>query len=104
MENTQYFEGSASKLLEVLNSIAEDEKIDIQSKLWAKEPNVLSRRLNELKSNLLMEGITFSTSNTSLGRKIEIRKSPKELICGQSSMEVSDIANFIQSESEVIDF
>lgn len=51
-----------------------------------------------------MEGITFSTSNTSLGRKIEIRKSPKELICGQSSMEVSDIANFIQSESEVIDF
>ena len=104
MENTQYFEGSASKLLEVLNSIAEDEKIDIQSKLWAKEPNVLSRRLNELKSNLLMEGITFSTSNTSLGRKIEIRKIPKELICGQSSMEVSDIANFIQSESEVIDF
>ena len=104
MEKTQHFEGSASRLLEVLNSIAEDEKIDIQSKLWAKEPNVLSRRLNELKSNLLMEGITFSTSNTSVGRKIEIRKSPKELIGGQSSTEISDIANFIQAESEVIDF
>ena len=51
-----------------------------------------------------MEGITFSTSNTSVGRKIEIRKSPKELIGGQSSTEISDIANFIQAESEVIDF
>ena len=47
-----------------------------------------------------MEGITFSTSNTS-GRKIELGKSPKELP-GQSSTEISDIATHTR-ESEVID-
>lgn len=104
MENTQCFEGSASKLLEVLNSIAEDEKIDIQSKLWAREPNVLSRKLNELKSNLLIEGITFSTSNTSKGRKIEIRKSPKKLINEKVLQEKSIINDLIQAESDEVEF
>lgn len=104
MEINQSFEGSASKLLEVLNSIAEDEKIDTQSRLWAREPNVLSRKLNELKSNLLMEGITFSTSNTSVGRKIEICKSPKELINGHVLLEKSVINDLIQAEPEEINF
>lgn len=102
METTQCFEGTPSRLLETLDSIAEDEKIDITSRLWAKEPNVLTRRLNELKSNFLMEGISFSTTNTSMGRKIEIRKSPKEILDGQGSLdkEVMDSLN----ESEIINF
>lgn len=104
METTQCFEGTPSKLLETLNSIAEDEKIDITSRLWAKEPNVLTRRLNELKSNFLMEGITFSTTNTSGGRKIEIRKSPKELIDGQSLLDKELMNALNESDSEVIDF
>lgn len=104
METTQCFEGTPSKLLETLNSIAEDEKIDITSRLWAKEPNVLTRRLNELKSNFLMEGITFSTTNTSVGRKIEIRKSPKEFINGQGLLDKEVIDSLNESDSEVINF
>jgi len=104
MEKTQSFEGSASKLLEVLNSIAEEEKIDTQSRLWAKEPNVLSRRLNELKSNLLMECITFSTSNTSSGRKIQIRKSPKNLMERQAAMDKSVINDLMKAEPKEIEF
>ena len=46
------FTGTVSNLLTVLNKVAEVEQIDTTSKLWAKEPNVLSRRLNEIKSNL----------------------------------------------------
>ena len=45
------FTGTVSNLLTVLNKVAEVEQIDTTSKLWAKEPNVLSRRLNEIKSN-----------------------------------------------------
>ncbi|AVQ37756.1 hypothetical protein C7M56_03285 [Clostridium botulinum] len=104
METTQCFEGTPSKLLETLNSIAEDEKIDIKSRLWAKEPNVLTRRLNELKSNFLMEGITFSTTNTSVGRKIEIRKSPKELIDGQGSLSKEIVDSLNESDLEAVDF
>lgn len=104
METNQSFNGTPSKLLEVLNSIALDENIDTKSKLWAKEPNVLTRRLNELKSNLLMEGITFYTSQTNSGRKIEIRKSPKELVNGQGYLDKEVADSLKESDSGVIEF
>lgn len=104
METTQCFEGTLSKLLDNLNVIAEEEKIDIKSIRWAKEPNVLTRKLNELKSNLLLEGITFTSTNTSRGRKIEIRKSPKDIMNGQASADNLFIDSLKQVESEVIDF
>ena len=104
METTQCFEGTPSKLLETLNVIAEEEKIDIKSPRWAKEPNVLTRKLNELKSNLLLEGITFVSTNTSRGRKIEIRKSPKELMNGQAGADSTLISSFKALEPEKIEF
>lgn len=104
METTQCFEGTPSKILDTLSVIAEEEKIDIKSRRWVKEPNVLMRKLNELKSNLLLEGITFTSTNTSRGRKVEIRKSPKELMNGQASADSSSISSLIALEPEKIDF
>ncbi len=104
METTQCFEGTPSKLLDTLTVIAEEEKIDIKSRRWVKEPNVLMRKLNELKSNLLLEGITFTSTNTSRGRKVEIRKSPKELMSGQASTDSSSISSLIALEPENIEF
>ena len=72
------FTGTVSNLLTVLNKVAEVEQIDTTSKLWAKEPNVLSRRLNEIKSNLELEGIYYEISQKNHGRVIEIVKIPKE--------------------------
>jgi len=64
-----------------LDKIAENYNIDIESKLWPRSPNVLSRKLKEIKSNLL-EGFGIeiiisrdSKKNTSL---IEIYKIPPE--------------------------
>ncbi|MEG2289408.1 MAG: hypothetical protein RSA29_03515 [Clostridium sp.] len=74
------FTGTVSSLLTVLNQVAEVEQIDTTSKLWAKEPNVLSRRLNEIKSNLELEGIYYEISQKNHGRVIEIVKIPKEKI------------------------
>jgi hypothetical protein len=46
-------EGSPAEILEILEVFAEQCKIDIQHKLWPKSPNVLNRRLNQIRSNLL---------------------------------------------------
>jgi hypothetical protein len=59
MDNDDEFkalEGSPMEILETLEVFAEQCKIDIHHKLWPKSPNVLSRRLNQIRSNLL-EGL-----------------------------------------------
>jgi hypothetical protein len=66
------WEGSVSELLFVLNSMADREGIDTYSRLWPKEPNVLSRRLNEVKSNLELLGIRFDIRHHSSAKKITI--------------------------------
>jgi hypothetical protein len=69
--------GTATELLDELRQIAEEKlKLDIRSNLWPKWPNVLSRKLNEVKSNLREIGIRVerpvdTTINT---RLIDIRK------------------------------
>ena len=49
-----YGTGTATELSEILNDIAETKlKISIQKiRSWPKSPNYLSRRLNEVKTNL----------------------------------------------------
>lgn len=80
MNENKSFTGTVSQLLLCLNQIAEDEQIDTTSKLWAKEPNVLSRRLNEMKSNLELEGIYYDVSQKNHGRVIDIVKIDKEKV------------------------
>ncbi|MBZ9633391.1 hypothetical protein [Clostridium sp. FP1] len=74
MDEVKNFNGTVSSLLTVLNQVAEVEQIDTTSTLWAKEPNVLSRRLNEIKSNLELEGIYYEVKQKNYGRVIEIAK------------------------------
>ncbi|WP_321993474.1 hypothetical protein [Clostridium butyricum] len=69
------FEGKVSDLLTELNTVAMQNGIDVKSPLWAKEANVLSRRLNELKSNLKSEGIEFEIKHRTQGKIITIEKS-----------------------------
>lgn len=74
MNETDLFEGKISELLTELNTIAIQNGIDIKSQLWANEANVLSRRLNELKSNLKKEGIEFQVKHRTQGKIITIEK------------------------------
>jgi hypothetical protein len=74
MDEAKSFNGTVSSLLTVLNQVAEAEQIDTTSNLWAKEPNVLSRKLNEIKSNLELEGIYYEVKQKNHGRVIEIAK------------------------------
>lgn len=74
MNQTKSFEGKISELLTELNVIATQNGIDVKSPLWANEANVLSRRLNELKSNLNKEGIEFEVKHKTQGKIITIEK------------------------------
>lgn len=79
MDENLNFNGTVSSLLIHLKQVAEVENIDTTSKLWAKEPNVLSRRLNEMKSNLELEGIYYEITQRNHGRIIDIVKVPKDI-------------------------
>lgn len=65
MEKREYAEwqGSSTELLNVLEVIAEEQSINIKQKLWPKAPQALSRRLNEVKTNLNNIGIVINTSH-----------------------------------------
>lgn len=53
--------GSPAELLDELNRVAPDLKINTSSKLWPKDPKWLVRRLNSVKSNLqTLLGVTIS--------------------------------------------
>ena len=75
-EHTEW-SGSATQLSLELNEIAETElKINIHKiKSWPKSPNSLSRRLNEVKTNLREKGIVIERYKDEKGnRLIKIRK------------------------------
>ena len=63
--------GTPAELYEALYSIAVLEKMD-KSKLWPKAPNILTRRLNEIKTNLLEKGISIEDGDRSATKRIII--------------------------------
>jgi len=66
--------GTATELLKKLNDVAEYEAIDTKSFLWVKQPNQLSRRINEVKSNLELMWLHIEIKNTGGSRQIKIKK------------------------------
>ena len=80
-----------TKLSLELNEIAETTlKINIQRKSWPKSVSYLSRRLNEVKTNLREKGIEIEKYKDEKGnRKIKIRKVPSKASSRQESDESS---------------
>ena len=75
VEKEVQWEGSMSELLEKLTKVAEEEKIDTDAKEWPKAANVLSRRLNEARTNLVEIGIEIRHEKGGQGkRKVVIQK------------------------------
>lgn len=77
MEDKDRWEGTASDLLEALSDIAESAlKLKTKGKLWPGAPHILTRRLNELRTNLREAGfILDSLARTGQrGRQLVITK------------------------------
>lgn len=71
MQTRDEFQGSVTELLCELKEISLDNGID--RSIFPKQPNVLSRKLNSLKSNLEQEyGLFFDIKNTGAFREITI--------------------------------
>ena len=68
MEYVEERTHSVSELLKILKKLALEQQIDV--KLLPKQPNVLSRKLNQIKSNLERVGLTY---------KIESKEHNKEI-------------------------
>jgi hypothetical protein len=73
MEGRDTWGGTPSELLDALSQIADGAKIDTRIKGWPRAAHVLTRRLNEVRPNLLDAGI-FITTEHSGSRTITIRK------------------------------
>ena len=74
MQGRDDWEGAPSDLLAELKKTAEHEHIDVKDKIWPKAPNAMSRRLNEVRSNLVDAGIEVTMAH-STRRRIQIRRS-----------------------------
>jgi hypothetical protein len=59
MNDKEEWMGTSSELLKQLEDIAPSERVDLRQKQWPKAANVLSRRLNEAKTNLANVGISI---------------------------------------------
>jgi hypothetical protein len=81
MRDEEEWEGTATELLDRLVVIAINSKINTEGKLWPKAPNILSRRVNEVKTIFGQVGIIIdkNTMDTKTGLKgIKIRKVSSE--------------------------
>ncbi len=82
--------GKASELLEELGAVAIKEKLDIKGQDWPKRANILSRRLNEIKTNLLEVGIAIEWDRGTGGtRKIILSSTTTNTIATDTSLVVA---------------
>lgn len=77
MDGYTEYKGSVTDLLHDLTAIAKENSI--RESFLPGQPNVLSRRLNEIKSNLEEEGIYYEIKNKGPFREIRIVRDMKKL-------------------------
>jgi hypothetical protein len=74
MATNDKWKGTVTELYQKLGVVATLEKINTTSKQWPNAPHALSRRLNEIRSNLEQVGITFSIKHMGDARRITLVK------------------------------
>lgn len=84
MKNRSKWSSSVSDLLKELGQVAEKEFINTNVKLWASDPNVLSRRLKEIKSNLEEVGISYDIRNIGSHKKITLTNASQTVFTGMT--------------------
>jgi hypothetical protein len=90
MERQSTWEGTPAELLKELTVIAREQNIDTDGEReWPKGANILSRRLNELKTNLDTDGIKFDKFERNKERMIRLQKHSKNIVSTVESAENS---------------
>lgn len=94
MKSRSNWSSSVSELLKELERVAEKEFINTNVKIWAKDANVLSRRLKEIKSNLEEIGISYDIQNVGRHKKITLT----------NTSQISSTGTQLQRPIEEVDF
>lgn len=90
MDNKVEWENTASELLGELNKIADNEKLNAKGNAWPKSAAALTRKINEVKTNLAQKGILIDTHKGPHGkRSLSIRNIPKD-IADSATLELID--------------
>ncbi len=74
MEGTATWSGTASELLTRLDELAPRYRVDTRARSWPRNPQVLSRRLNEIVPNLAAGGIVMERDRSDQ-RRLSFRRS-----------------------------
>lgn len=82
--------GRPSDLLGDLERIAEQEKIDKKANSWPKAAHILTRRIKEVKSNLLESGIEFIESRSGHERFITLQRVSQNSVTTVTSVTEDD--------------
>lgn len=80
MKDNKTWSGSVASLLNELERVAFQEKINTNVKSFPKAAHILSRRLKEVKSNLEDVGITFDIRHAGDSKKVSIQKSGSNVV------------------------
>jgi primase-polymerase (primpol)-like protein len=72
MDGKDEWQGSSTKLLDLLGTQAFFENVDTREKYWPKGASILSRRLNELSTSLKQIGLSVTSSTSGTERSIHI--------------------------------
>jgi hypothetical protein len=74
MKTRSKWNGTVATLLDELEHVAFQEKINTNVKSWPKAPNILSRRLKEVLSNLKQTGITLDIRHGGDAKMVRIER------------------------------
>ncbi len=92
MDNYDFWAGTPTELLNLLVPIAEDLRVD-KNPQWPKGSQVLTRKINEITSNLEDEGIKFEFGHTGKKRFIKLTKETVNTVNAVNSEEKKDISD-----------
>ncbi len=70
------WEGTPTELFNELQKVAERLKMDTKARLWPKAANVLTRRINEVRTNLREEGWEFIDDRDASKRILKFSRTP----------------------------
>ncbi len=88
MEEHEEWEGQPRELLNELEQVAADNKINVLAKSWPKAANSLTRRLNELKTTLADLGIIVGDTQKGIKRTIRIVKTVSTVLPSETQKNV----------------
>lgn len=81
MDDRDEWTGTPSQLLKELKAVAANQEVDVEKeKDFPRAANVLSRRLNSLKTNLADEGIKFKSGGKDKKRMIYLERTVKNIV------------------------